>query len=597
MGLAFRAFSLLLVAAQFPVAAAAASLTTLHRERPNDPPAVAGQPVLAPTAPELQSLSIVQVNVTGAGLNILDDAANEPSIAVDPNNPNRMAIGWRQFDSILSDFREAGWAYTGDGGRHWTFAGVLEQNVFRSDPVLTFASDGTFYFCSLKSAGGVLSVDVFESPDGGHNWFPPRAAYGGDKQWMTVDRSGGIGDGHLYEAWSTAGSCCGTNTFTRSADGGLSFELPSTIPNNPRWGTMDVGPNGVLYVAGIDAANRFRLAKSSNAQDPLAFPTWDFVVTVNMGGNMTAFAGTSPNPGGLLGQAAVAADRSSGPTAGWVYMMCSVDPPGVDPMDVHFVRSVDGGATWSAPVRVNDDMLVGAWQWFGTMSVAPTGRIDVIWNDTRNTAAVEQSQLFYASSTNGGVTWSANQQLSPTWNSHVGWPGQDKIGDYYHMVSDAVGASLAWAATFNGEQDVYFLRIGDYDCNVNGVPDSLDLASGTATDWNANGIPDTCEGLEASDVAARPTAYRLLQNVPNPFNPATTLRFDVPHAGTHVRLAVFDVRGRPVRLLVEGPAVAGRNHVLWDGRDDAGRALASGVYYSRLEAAGITRTRSLLLVR
>ena len=56
------------------------------------------------------------------------DAANEPSISVDPTNGNKMVIGWRQFDSIQSDFRQAGWGYTTDGGIHWTFPGVLENN-------------------------------------------------------------------------------------------------------------------------------------------------------------------------------------------------------------------------------------------------------------------------------------------------------------------------------------------------------------------------------------------------------------------------------------------------------------------------------------
>jgi hypothetical protein len=58
-----------------------------------------------------------------------------------------------------------------------------------------------------------------------------------------------------------------------------------------------------------------------------------------------------------------------------------------------------------------------------------------------------------------------------------------------------VGASLAWANTFNGEQDVYYLRIGDYDCNVNGVGDATDIGVGGSPDTNGNGIPDECEDL------------------------------------------------------------------------------------------------------
>jgi hypothetical protein len=75
----------------------------------------------------------------------------------------------------------------------------------------------------------------------------------------------------------------------------------------------------------------------------------------------------------------------------------------------------------------------------------------------------------------------------------VGWPVQQKLGDYYDMVSDDVGAHVAWAATFNGEQDVYYTRIGDYDCNSNAIGDGQDLEDGTSADCNDNGIPDECE--------------------------------------------------------------------------------------------------------
>src|SRR5262249_28291487 len=156
------------------------------------------------------------------------------------------------------------------------------------------------------------------------------------------------------------------------------------------------------------------------------------------------------------------------------------------------------------------------------------GRIDVVWNDTRNTGVQNVSALFYSYSTNGGATWSANEQLSPTWDSFIGWPQQNKIGDYYHMTSDRVGANLAWAATFNGEQDVYYLRIGDYDCNGNGVGDSTDVALGTSRDDNGNGIPDECEGFTSGAPLADGSAASILSNSPNPFGRTTTIRFDIP---------------------------------------------------------------------
>jgi hypothetical protein len=175
-------------------------------------------------------------------------------------------------------------------------------------------------------------------------------------------------------------------------------------------------------------------------------------------------------------------------------MLCSVDPPGDDPMDVMLARSTDGGATWSAPVRINDDApTTNAWQWFGTMAVAPNGRIDVVWNDTRDDPSAATSVLYSASSFDGGATWSPGTARTPAFNSLIGWPNQNKIGDYYHLLADDVGADLAYAATFNGEQDVYFLRIGGYDCNRNGVADDADLAGQTSPDCNENAIPDECE--------------------------------------------------------------------------------------------------------
>jgi hypothetical protein len=270
----------------------------------------------------------------------------------------------------------------------------------------------------------------------------------------------------------------------------------------------------------------------------------------------------------------------------------------VDPQNVHFIRSTDGGLTWSAPVRVNKDASTSAWQWFGTMSVAPNGRVDVVWNDTRQTGTYRQSQLFYSYSTNGGVAWSANQELSPPWDSHTGWPNQNKIGDYYDMTSDLVGANVAWAATFNNEQDVYYLRIGDYDCNSNGIADSQDILNHTSQDSNANGIPDECEDF-STDVASDPmsSSYELHQNVPNPFNPSTSIRYDVPAGGGHVRIRVFDVTGRLVRTLVNRFESPGANFVVWDGRDEIGAPVASGIYFCRFDARGFTETRKMVLLR
>lgn len=92
------------------------------------------------------------------------------------------------------------------------------------------------------------------------------------------------------------------------------------------------------------------------------------------------------------------------------------------------------------------------------MSVALNGRVDACWNDTRHSANHSRSELYYSWSDDGGRTWAPNRPLSPPFNHSLGYPQQDKMGDYIGMVSLNEGACIAYTATFNGEQDIYFVR-------------------------------------------------------------------------------------------------------------------------------------------
>ncbi len=473
---------------------------------PDDAPVVAG-PGGSSTSPRaiipFGSVTHLQVNLDDLGLNIVDDAGNEPSFAVDPTAPNRMVAGWRQFDTTSSNFRQAGYAYSNDGGRTWSGHRIIEEGLFRSDPVLGAGEDGTFYYLSLRvTDDNQYFCDMFVSTDHGVTWPVKSYAFGGDKAWFAIDTTGGLGHGNFYQPWNVAGNLFWPRQFNRSQNGGVAWEEPVEYDDDgtnvrPTFGILDVGPNGSVYVAGCrnsSNSDQFWVVRSYDAQE-FFIPSFPQRVEVEMGGNLRI--GQGPNAAGLLGQVEIKVDKSDGATRGNVYVLCSVDPPGDDPMDVHFVRSEDGGVNWSTPVRVNDDVNqpgVDVWQWFGTMGLAPNGRIDVIWNDTRHAAGANNvNELYYSFSDDGGLTWSVNEQLSPAWNSHIGWPNQNKIGDYYQLISDDVGAHLIWAATFNGEQDVYYTRIGDYDCNSNGVGDAIDIADLTSPDCNDNGIPDECE--------------------------------------------------------------------------------------------------------
>lgn len=94
-----------------------------------------------------------------------------------------------------------------------------------------------------------------------------------------------------------------------------------------------------------------------------------------------------------------------------------------------------------------------------------------------------------------------------------------------------------------------------------------------------------------------PLVFRAYPNHPNPFNPRTTLAFDLPAAAARVRLRLYDLHGRLVASLLDGPLPAGRHGVAWNGADDAGRAVASGVYVSVLETPLGRASGKLTLVR
>lgn len=605
---AIAASSVLLTCGLAASQAAGADRDTAPHETFSNPPGLSAHPVSGSPAAEpfrFQTFISRQVNVGADGADIVGDAANEPSIAVDPTHPNHMVIGWRQFATTTSNFREAGYAYTRDGGLTWTFPGVLEDGVFRSDPVLDCDADGNFYYLGLTMTRPPEAITrtchLFKSSNGGLTWSPAVFAYGGDKEWMAIDRSDGPGRGHIYSSWNPNYSDFGEGFFTRSVDGGASFEFPIAMPAVPLFGTMVVDDEGMLLIAGKEAAatgDAFSFLRSADARNPLVTPTFT-TTTFQMGGvllNGAAYP-PSPNPDGWLGQVWIDIDRSGGPRDGNVYVLCSVDPPDVpgiyaDPLDIHFVRSEDGGATWSAPVRVNDDPVGnGAWQWFGTMSVAPNGRIDAVWNDTRNTLLSTYSQLFYAFSNDGGVTWSPNQPCSGIWGSYLGFPSQNKIGDYYDTHSDLVGVDVAWAATFNGGQDIYYLRIGDHDCNGNGIGDPADIGNHTSADDNLNGIPDECEDTPADVAVLIPDAPPGVRCVPNPFNPATTITFEL-HRPRHIILSVHDAAGRRLATLLDEDRPAGIGTAIWNA---AGQA--SGVYFVRLETAGVTRLTKVVLLK
>jgi hypothetical protein len=97
-----------------------------------------------------------------------------------------------------------------------------------------------------------------------------------------------------------------------------------------------------------------------------------------------------------------------------------------------------------------------------------------------------------------------------------------------------------------------------------------------------------------------PKSFHLAQNYPNPFNPSTTISFDVPMTSgdkPHVLLTTYDIRGRRVRTLVDSELEQGTHKIHWDGLNDHGQSVSSGIYLYTLSVGGETFTRKMMVLK
>ncbi len=189
-----------------------------------------------------------------------------------------------------------------------------------------------------------------------------------------------------------------------------------------------------------------------------------------------------------------------------------------------------------------------------------------------------------------------------------------EFGDETHtqdgvFFSDDGGASFVKVQDLNGSSTTnqtwtQFSLDVDALASANG----LSLSSTFVVEFQQyDNYPITTDGFAFDDISVTgalarpdsptlPAVFDVAQNRPNPFNPATTIQLALPEAAS-VRMRVFDISGRVVATLVDRQLPAGFHNVVWQGRDDNGARVASGIYFYRVEAPGHVVQRKMMLLK
>jgi len=123
----------------------------------------------------------------------------------------------------------------------------------------------------------------------------------------------------------------------------------------------------------------------------------------------------------------------------------------------------------------------------------------------------------------------------------------------------------------------------------------------TAFDFSGNegpaaGVTLTVTSVTQENIGEIPTDYELSQNYPNPFNPETRVKYQVPAAG-NVKIVVYSITGQEVRTLVNEHQVAGFYSVYWDGKDNHGRQIPSGIYLYRMQSKDFVSAKRMILIK
>jgi hypothetical protein len=391
------------------------------------------------------------------------DVSNEPgpqsetSISVNPQSPAQIVAGSNEiFRLPMRGY------FSSDGGTSWGAVDLplpppLTTNGtdFGSDPAVAWDTQGNvFYsyivvFFSSGFPNGVAingtEMAVARSSDGGRTWTSTYFALQkgqtkfNDKPYITVDDNPlSPHRDTIYVAWDRFdGSASSFNgvLVSHSTDGGKSFSAPVFASSTASGPKGDIGadpfvsPDGTLHVAWHDVQNN-AIVEASSADGGQSFGPPHTIAPTQVAFDVAIPAQASR---GALVYPACGADASTGPNRSNLY--CSwMDETATNGTDIFMSRSTNGGNTWSAPLRVNDDPTGVANDQFNQwLSVDPSnGSVNLSWNDTRNDPTHLSTDIFFAQSIDGGLSFGKNVQVTtaPTNETCCGADLGNQYGDY-----------------------------------------------------------------------------------------------------------------------------------------------------------------------
>ncbi|HWQ17816.1 MAG TPA: hypothetical protein VNL13_08315 [Sulfolobales archaeon] len=461
-----------------------------------------GQSQLQQTLPMLQSPRgrFGEESIFGSNIRVTRDSPhyypfeNEPSIAVNPINTRNIVVAAHDYGDPsylvgIAVYRSF------DGGKTWNGPSrmVATYGDTLSDPSLAFGRDGTLYL-SYLSVGAFSEITLAISRDGGANWGFVRAlnySFGAfyDKPWIAVgpDPTSPLRD-NIYITYTEFKGYYEVNLsikLIRSRDGGRTFEGPFRVSWEGRypdtivqWSYPVVDRNGTLYVSFFGMKTERGFGEPRVVQGIWVAKSIDGGVTFSEPVLAAETHWWFPGYSGLYGFRWIVPTPAMavGPD-GSIYIVYEDSPGGpesLDMSDIFLVVSRDGGASWSRPVRVNDDAGYAA-QFFPMIAVRGSdGSIHIAWGDKRLDPSGIGYDIYYTYSRDGGRTFAKNMRVTDiTINPLLGI--SFFIGDYFGMAVTSDNVYIVWTDSRRGSltvvpgayrnaalnQDIYIAFIGE----------------------------------------------------------------------------------------------------------------------------------------